>query len=125
MTSIVRPNLEDNVVVLAVSYEPGEFLNAQAQTTFRFALVEKYNEIVSANPDVRDCIVVIEAEAAASALVRGLFELWTKVRSRGGCVVCAHYPADYIDSLLSLGLPDMPGFLLAANKDDAFSSLAR
>jgi hypothetical protein len=125
MPDFVAATLEDGVVVLTVSYGPGQLLKPETEGVLRQELVSGYNGIVSRHSESRDCIVVIAAPTADSSLVRGLFELWECVTGQHGRVVCTNYPDDYIDSILSQGLPELEGFWLTTTKDQAFQKLGK
>jgi hypothetical protein len=125
MPETVKGTFEDGTVVLTVSYGPGQMLYREPASQVRKQLIAEYDRMVERNSEARDCIVVMKAQSAGSPFVRGLFELWEHVRPREGRVVCANYPKDYIDSLLTLGLSKLDGFLLSNTKDDAFRKLKR
>jgi hypothetical protein len=126
MPETVIPKSEDGVVVLTVCYGPGQILHSGPAGQVRDELIAGYKKVTAGLAEPRDCIVVMEAQVAGSSFVRGLFELWEHVTTvRHGRVVCANYPDDYIDSLLTLGLTELDGFSLASSKDEAFRKLKR
>lgn len=107
-------------IVLRVRYGHEQMLVAQASKVLSDALMAEY-ETLRRLKDVKSksCSVVIESEIAGSSVVRALFNVYNAVLSREGRAVCVVYPMDYIDSLATLGLLDMPGFTIASNVDEA------
>lgn len=116
----VEARHENGLLLLRLHY--GSDLMAEAGSGPRLGsqLVEAYRE---KRGDSLSCIVEIDADVAGSPVVRALFDLWEVVVTTGGKVACVGYPADYIDSLTSLGLPSLEGFLLASSLEDARSRL--
>ena len=69
------------------------------------------------------CIVVLDATAAASAIVFALYELFKVCVSEGGRLYIVGYPNDYIHSLSSLGLTDIHGFVLRESTESALREI--
>ena len=123
----VTGNVKDGVVVLALDYGRELLLREDAPKRLSEELVGRYKELQEKDkPATSSAVVEIKAKDAGSPVVRALFELWKEVvGNRGGQVVCASYPQDYIDSLTTLGLPALPGFSLAATVSDALRRVAQ
>ena len=123
----VTGSVKDGVVVLALDYGRELLLREDAPKRLSEELMRRYKELQDKEkPATSSTVVEIKAKDAGSPVVRALFELWKEVvGNRGGQVVCASYPQDYIDSLTTLGLPALPGFSLAATVSDALRRVAQ
>ena len=123
----VEGKVEQGVILLTVHYSDELLLKTGSSKRLSKELTDKYQEFrKKERVGVKNisCVVDIQSEIAGSPLVRALFELWKEVVSKeGGQVVCVNYPADYLDSLTSLGLPTLPGFSLAETKEEAIQKL--
>lgn len=113
---------DEGRVRLSVSYGPNEMLRPGSGERFGQEMIAKYIN-ASAGRTGRDCIVLVKVQIAGSLFVRGLFDLWEHVTAGEGRLVCANYPEDYIDTILTLGLSELPGFSLATSEEDAVSQL--
>lgn len=108
--------------VLSVSFSPNNLLMDGFSDRLTRDLVESYVE-TRAGLDKADCLVVMEAEVAGSAVVRSLFELYKLTQANRGRLICVGFPETYVSSLAALGVLDLPGFELGANRDEALSEL--
>jgi hypothetical protein len=118
----VSSNVEDKVIVLTITYGPEQML--RPANLISAGLIASY-ESEKKGGNGPNCIVVVGAKTAGSTLVKALFELWERVTQEGGQVACANYPDDYIESIMTLGLPALDGFKLAMDKSEAFRKLRR
>ncbi|HEX3681643.1 MAG TPA: hypothetical protein VHU83_03805 [Bryobacteraceae bacterium] len=125
MSGVVNGELENGRVLLTVTYGPDQMAQSGPASRLRREMIAAYDKAAGADTEVRDCIVLMQAQAAGSPFVRGLFDLWEHVRTRKGRLICANYPPEYIDSLLTVGLQELEGFSLATSKEDAVSQLKR
>jgi len=126
----VEGKVENGVIILTVRYSQELLLTTGVHERLSKALIRRYREVLEKEQEkVKNisCVVNIKSEVAGSPLVRALFELWKEVvgKEEGGQVICANYPADYIDSLTALGLPTLAGFSLAATEADAIQKLVK
>jgi hypothetical protein len=123
----VKPNLEQGIVVLKISYGPDQMFQRETAMRLSEQLLSAYTTWIDKEgvEDRKSCITVIEAQTAGSPLVRGLFDLYKAVRRKDGQLICANYPADYLESITTLGLPALPGFILVSKPSDAFRRLGR
>src|SRR5258708_31829446 len=133
---IVKPSVEEGVVVLTVSFAPEYLLPKDASQRLSEEMIQKYE--AAAKPLVEQgaketptkkewpsCIVDIEAKKAGSSLVKALFELYKSVEPRGAKLVCVNYPKAYFNTLTSTGLPRLKNFELAYDKEEAFRRFFR
>ena len=111
------------VVSLDIAFEPSEMFRPETAEDLEGKLIAKYEECRAAASKAVDCFAYIRSDAAGSPLVKALFDLWEHVTSHGGQLICCNYPTDYIPSLMSLGLPSLPGFTLARSRAEAFKRL--
>lgn len=122
----VALSVEEGVVILRVTYDPGQMFERKTGDVLSEQLTSKYEEAtLPPNPAGPDCIVVMDAQTAGSPMVKSLFELYMRVNNCKGKLICANYPADYIDSILAIGLPSLEGFRLATDKEEAFKKLEK
>ena len=123
----VEGKVENNVIILSVEFNQEFLMSRQAGEQLSSELTRRYREIRQERTwgvKTSFCIVEIKSQVAGSSLVRALFELWREVVGReGGQVICVNYPAEYIDSLTSLGLPALEGFTLAETIGDAMARI--
>lgn len=124
MDKLVEARVENGVVVLSVTHGPGSMLQDEFGERLSKDLQGKYQEEVKkANVESKSCIVFMKAETAGSLTVRALFDLYTVVDAKGGELVCANYPPDYIYTLTAIGLIYLRGFSLARTMEQAFAIL--
>lgn len=120
----VRGVVERGIPVLTMNYDAERMFQEEASKELSSQLVDAYESLLEEKElQTKSCIVLVEAETAGSRLVRALFELFKRVVSEGRQLICVDYPADYIYSLTSLGLPALEGFSLASTKEEAISRL--
>jgi hypothetical protein len=65
------------------------------------------------------CVAVIETRVATSQLIRIVFQLYRECQRHHGRLYVCKFPEEYMISLSTLGLTELPGFELAENEDDA------
>jgi hypothetical protein len=123
----VKASHERGLVVLSVEYSPEFLISRESSMRLSQDFQAKYDEEAKKIPSTTapDCLVEIKASTAGSSLVKGLFDLYKSVNARGGKVICVGYPKDYFNSLTSLGLPNLSGFKLAYNKDEALKQFGK
>lgn len=87
----------------------------------RIELLKTYNDFAAdKKKNAASCIVEIKPEKTDSRIDRALFELYKEVyETRAGKLVILGYPKQNIESLITLGLPYLPGFKLADNEQEA------
>ncbi len=119
----VRSTTDRGAPVLTVRYSAGEMFRMATAKELTSSLIGGYEERLTEKPPIRSCIVVIESETAGSPLDRALFELYKRVVAEGQELFCVNYPADYIHSLTSLGLPSLKGFVLKSSRETAIKDL--
>lgn len=119
----VRSTIDRGIPVLTIRYGAGEMFRTESAKELSSLMVEGYEKRLTEEPPNRSCIVVIESETAGSPLDRALFELYKRVVSEGQQLFCVNYPADYIHSLTSLGLPSLKGFVLKSSRETAIKDL--
>jgi hypothetical protein len=121
----VTGTVEDGAVVLNVIYDHEHMFHPEASSKLSNMLIQEYlSKCDSRGVITNSCVVVIHADTAGSPLVRSLFELYKVVKQAGGEVICANYPPDYLAGIATLGLPDLPGFILVPDKRAALKKLA-
>lgn len=89
-------------------------------------LVSIYEEL-SMNHDQSSCILVIDAEYVGSFMIRGLFELYQKIRTKepeNGNLIVVGFPPRDIPALSALMLHELPGFSLAKSTSEALERLS-
>jgi hypothetical protein len=119
----VTSSVQGDAVILRVRYGANQMLRGDSEILAK-ELISKYEVNCGNLPSARHCIVVVEAPYAGSLFVKALFKLYEQVRDKGGRVICAQYPDDYIDTLLTLGLPQLPGFDVVDGINQALGELA-
>ncbi len=120
MEPTVKGRIKNDTVLLSLKYDASLFFDGSTQVKLRDRLRNRYFDLLE-EVEGKNCIVKIEADVAGSEIVRALFELWQEVYYRDGVLTCVNYPEEYIDSLLSLGLPSQEGFRLATTVEDALA----
>lgn len=119
----IESQIMSNTIEIEASYPEYAMLEAGFDEPFRNRLVEEYEKLAG-EKGLQNCILSINAQVAASQVVKGIFELYRSVRARSGTLVCARYPADYVRALADLGLPSLPGFELCNSIDEAREKLS-
>jgi len=119
----VRSTIDRGIPVLTIRYGAGEMFRPESAKELTTQMVKGYEDRLKEEPENRSCIAVIESETAGSPLDRALFELYKRVVSEKQQLLCVNYPADYIHSLTSLGLPNLKGFGLKSSKEAAIKEL--
>ena len=120
----VKHFTERDVVVLEVSYGLEMALQEAAGESLTRELLDAY-EITRQDGQIENpsCLVVLVATTAGSPLLRALFELYQRVQSERGELICVDFPTDYLASLTSLGLTELRGFRLSHSRDEALDAL--
>ncbi len=119
----VLSTIDRGIPVLTISYGAGEMFRTESARELTSQMVEGYEKSLAEEPPNRSCIAVIESETAGSPLDRALFELYKRVVAEGQQLLCVNYPAAYIHSLASLGLPTLKGFGLRSSQETAIKEL--
>lgn len=65
------------------------------------------------------CVVVIKTDVASSQLIRILYQLYRECQKNHGNLYVCEFPQEYMISLSTLGLTELPGFRLRATESDA------
>lgn len=117
---------QGEIPVLKVRYTPSAMFELGMADTLSENLKAEYRKLrhVKDAAAPKACILEIDSETAGSPIVRGIFELYKVVNADGGALYCANYPANYMESLTSLGLPALPGFQPTRDLEEALQ-LAR
>ncbi len=112
------------VPVITVGYGPEQMLKIDVAKDLSTRMIETYDELTGQRGiETGSCVVVITAETAGSPLVRALFELYKLVFAKGGQVICVGFPADYIQALITIGMPALEGFSLGSDEEQAVAAL--
>jgi hypothetical protein len=119
----ITASVQGNAVILRVSYGANQMLRGDSDILAK-QLISNYERFGLKPPYARHCIVVVDAPNAGSLFVKALFKLYEQVRNNKGRLICAQYPDDYIDTLLTLGLPQLPGFDILDGINQALHELA-
>ncbi len=120
----IKQEVQQGVPVITVGYGPEQMLKDGAAIELSTRMKEAFEKLAGQKQaQTGSCVVVITAETAGSPLVRALYELYKLVFAKGGQVICVGYPAEYIDSLITIGLPALDGFSLASEEDQAVVTL--
>lgn len=86
----VERTIEEGIIVLAVTYDPGFFLRQGARQTASQELIKQYCTLLESQEKeliVKSCIVDIRTGDIGSSLLRGLFELYQEVVGKEGSVL--------------------------------------
>ena len=123
-TYVTIAETEDRKIVLHVKYRPESRFEPDFGTLLTTELLDAHAERQQqlGKPSVSSCAVVICTNIAGSSLNRALFLLWDKITSESdgdGTLICANYPAKYIDGLDALAMLGLDGFSLAADEATA------
>jgi hypothetical protein len=119
----ISSELIDGVVRIELAYDNNQLFQDDAAKVLSEEVSREYEKAKGTEPTARSCLVVIVADTAASPVVKALFELYRAVGAVGGSVGVVGYPAEFIDSINSLGLPSLAGFDLFPTEDEALSEL--
>jgi hypothetical protein len=110
-----------NVVVLTVKYRGEILIQPEAARRLSEAFLKVYRDTLGAfNLKAAPCVVVIQSDKGASALVRAFYDLYQEVVEARGCkLAVAGYPEAYIDEILTTGIPQLGGFFLTNKESEA------
>jgi len=118
----VKSQVEDSVLILILSYNSDVLAGRESSQELADRLLETYGarntkEVGSS------CVIEIRSPVASSSLIRALFDLWKSVTASSGELRIVGYPKDYTDSLTSLGITSLKGFVLSQSREAALKSL--
>jgi len=82
------------------------------------SILTSYRESVTIHKS-SSCIAVIETRVATSQLIRMLFQLYRECQKHKGQLYVCKFPEEYMISLSTLGLTELPGFHLAESEKAA------
>jgi hypothetical protein len=119
----VRDSMDRGIPVLTIRYDADDMFRMESAHELGSQMVAGYEKRLAEEPANRSCIAVIESETAGSPLDRALFDLYKRVVAEKQQLLCVNYPADYIQSLASLGFPSLEGFALKSSKELAVKQL--
>lgn len=117
----ISGNWKEQVPVIVVEYEAGQMFLPKTSELLAEKLIAAYKDLRTERPSFvpRACVLWIKASTAGSSLVRAIFEFYKVLNADEAVLFCAEYPANYLESLTSLGLPALPGFKLTMTGDEA------
>lgn len=116
--------IKGGAVILSVEYGPEFLVDPSDGERLGQEMSRRYQEkLPETGSSAASCVVVIQAEVAASAIVRALYTLYQHVKSRGGQVFLAGYPEAYKTALATLGLLSLPGFNEAGSEEEALKRI--
>lgn len=119
-------DVEGRVIVLRVDYSPESIAEPGFGSDLTTEMLASYETRRTAlgDPPVSSCIVVIGSDEAGSSVNRALFLLWERITTQtGGRLICANYPASYIDGLGALAMLGLERFSLAPDEATALTWL--
>ncbi len=113
--------------LIEIDYSPAQMFQPKTSALLSEKLVNEYRTLREAHDEEEPkfCILWIKATTAGSPLVRAIFELYKVLHADSATLICACYPVAYMESLTSLGLPTLPGFILATSVEEALSRSER
>lgn len=117
--------VDANTIVITAKYEAGHHLESGWQ--LKKALTDLYVDTVAmANGPERpsSCLLELDASIADSHLVRAIFELYRLVVRADGKLACVGYPNEFIESLTSLQMMELPNFDVFDESQEARTWLA-
>ena len=92
----VNGDVDDHgFIVLRVNYPSALMIRTEMTAILNQQFTQEYLD-AARDADHKSCFVNIDADVAASPLVRALFDLYKRVKQEGGELVCAGYPIDYL-----------------------------
>jgi hypothetical protein len=111
--------VKDGVLVISIQLaEEAELFDNPDHVTDE--ILQAYNT-VTASLQNRSCVVVTKTQAATSQLIRILYRLYRECQKNHGNLYVCEFPQEYMISLSTLGLTELPGFRLRATEVDAVS----
>ena len=118
--SSLSASIEYGAVVISVTYEAVN--HRESGWVLKRALTDLYVETVSNSAEAErpsSCVILLDANIADSHLVRALFELYRLVVRADGRLACVGYPIEFLESLTSLGMLELPDFDLHDSSEAA------
>lgn len=127
----VEADLYENVIRMTVKYDEKYDEKAEIYSTKILIdkLINRYQKMLKDHPniDTKSCIVKIESPTGGSRLVRALYQLFKEIikTNSNRQLICVGYPKNYIESLNSLGIANLPNFKLAKNEKEAIRKIKK
>jgi len=117
----LQRNVQQEVIVLNLSYNLGFAWNAHSKDPLSELLVNSYND----GEGGPSCVIVIDGARWSGFTIRGLCALYEAVRKHNGRLICVKPPEDSveIESLMTSGMTSLEGFSLSNSLEEALQAL--
>jgi len=111
------------VLVIAIKLaDEADFFEKPEDMTKAILDLYKHESELQNNPS---CIAVIETPVATSLLIRILYRLFRECQKHRGDLYVCSFPREYMISLSTLGLTELPGFHLKPTEEAAVEEIRR